>query len=109
MKPFVGDLVDGGGVRVARMVADAKGGVGEERPSLAALNAEDHAELAVWVRQVDLDAMRELCPVDAFVVAREKMIDGHAVLLVLISGGSRDLAASIAGTVQVLGEGGIIK
>jgi hypothetical protein len=47
LKPVMGDLVDSGSVRVTRMMADSESGVDKSQLAVAALDAEDHAELPV--------------------------------------------------------------
>jgi hypothetical protein len=91
------------------MMADSEGGVNESQLAVAALDAEDHAELPVRGRQVDLDAMRELGSVGAFLVAGEKNAHRHPVLFVLAPGCASDVLSSIAGSLQILGEGRIVE
>lgn len=82
------DVVDGRRVGVARVMADAEGEVAEGKALTVTDEAQNHAELAVRCRQIDLDAGRELDAIAAFGIAAAKGLDLDAIPL--------ELAASLA-------------
>lgn len=90
------------------MMADAEGGVDEAQLAVAALDAEDHAELSVRGRQIDLDAMRESGSVSAFLVAGKKDLPARRPVRTR-SEWRGHLLPSIAGSRQIRSEGSIVE
>jgi hypothetical protein len=83
VQPPISDLVDGRGIRVARVMPDTKREVAECEAIGITDEAKDHAELAVGRRQIDLEASGQLRPVTAFGIAAAQDFDLDTVLLKL--------------------------
>lgn len=106
----MGDGVDTRCVGVSGVVADAEGEVAKSQAALAVTDeAEDHAELAVRWRQVDLEAGWELCAVAAFGVAAPQPLDFDAFALKLAARIAKRFGSGTTASHRVLGEGTLVE
>lgn len=90
-------------------MSDAEREVAEREPFVAADEPEDHAELAAWGRQVDLEASRKPRAVAAFGIAAAQCLDLDAVSLEMVAGLSQRLGSSATASHRVLGEGTLVE
>jgi hypothetical protein len=103
------DLVDGLRVGVARVMPDAECEVAERETLAVADEAEDHPELAVRSRQVDLEACWELRAVQAFRITTAQRLDLHTVSLEQAASLPQRLSSGPAASHRVLGEGALVE
>lgn len=90
------------------MVTDAEGEVAQGEALAIADEAEDHAELAVRRRQVDLEAAWEFRVVAMFGVAAAKGLDLDAFALEPAACLAQHLRSGAAASHCVLGEGALV-
>lgn len=109
MQPPIGDLVDGRRVRVARLVPDAEREIAKGEALTVANEAQDHAELAIRRRQIDLEASRELRAVASFGIAAAKGLDLDTLPLELAASPAKRLRPRATASHRVLGEGALIE
>lgn len=83
--------------------------IAECKAPTVANEAEDHAELAVWRRQVDLEACWKLRTVAAFGIAAAQCLDLDPVLLKLAACVSQRLGSGAAASHRVLGESSLVE
>jgi hypothetical protein len=81
VKPPVSDVVDGRPVGVAGVVPDAEGEVAECKALVVMDEAKDHAELAIWRRQVGLEAGGQPRAVAVLGIAGAQSLDLCALAL----------------------------
>ena len=102
-------VVDVWRVRVAGVMPDAEGEVTERHAFAVADEAEDHAELAVGRREIQLEASGELGPLAVFEVAAPQGLDLNAFALKLAASVAERLGPRAAASHRVLGEGALVK
>ncbi len=105
----VGDLVDGQRVGITRVMPHAECEIAKRKTLAVADEAEDHAELAVWSRQVNLEAGRELRAIAAFGIAAAQGLDLEPVSLELTASLPQRLGSSTAASHRVLGESTLVE
>lgn len=103
------DLVDGAGVGVRWMVADAKGGKHENGLSFLLLDAEDHPELAIRGWKPELYAMPKFSSIRPFLIAGEEASNRDPFSLELVAGRYRHFPPGTAGSPQVLSKGSVVE
>jgi hypothetical protein len=98
------DLVDGLRVGVARVMSNAECEVAERQTVAVTDEAEDHPELAVGSRQIDLEASWKLASVATFGIAAAQRLDLDAASLEPAASLAQRLGSGTAASHRVLGE-----
>lgn len=88
---------------------DAECEIAEREAFAVADEAEDHSELAVRGRQIDLEAGRELRAIAAFGIAAAQSPDLDSVSLELIASLPQGLGTGPTASHRVLGEGALVE
>lgn len=103
------NLVDGLRVGVARVMANAEGEVAKRESFALADESEDHSELAVRSRQIDLEAGWELRAVASFGIAAAQRLDLDTLLLELAPSLPQRVGSGAATSHRVLGKSTLVK
>lgn len=103
------NLVDAQRIGIARVMAHAESEVTEREAVAFADEAEDHPELAVRSRQIDLEARWELRAIAAFGIAAAQRLDLNPALLELAASLAQRLSSSTAASHRVLGESALVE
>jgi hypothetical protein len=109
VKSPVGDLIDGLRMGVAGVVTDPEREVAEREAVTVADETEDHPELAVRSRQVDLEARWEFRAVTSFGITSAQSLDLNAILLESTASLAQRLGSSASASHRVLGESPLVE
>ena len=98
------NLVDRLCIGVARVMANAEREVAKRETFALANKSEDHSELAIRSRQIDLEAGWELRAVATFGITSAQRLDLDSVLLEMAASHAKHLSTSPTTSHHVLGE-----
>src|SRR5690242_9983991 len=105
----VGNLVNGQRVGIARLMPHAESEIAKRKSLAVADEAEDHAELALRSRQVDLETGRKLRAVTPFGIAAAESLDLDTVSLELAASLPQRLSSGATASHRVLGERALVE
>jgi hypothetical protein len=105
----VRELIDGWCIRVGRMMSDAECKAAKCKAIAVADEAEDHPELAVWSRQIDLEAGWEFRAVTTFGITSAQSLYLDAILFEAAASLAQRLGSSTAASHRVLGESTLVE
>lgn len=105
----MGNFVDGLRVGGARVMPNSEREVAEREPFAVADETEDHAELAVRVREIDLETGGKTRAVAPLGLAAAQDLELDAVSLELATRAAQRLSSRAATSHRVLGEGALVE